>query len=229
MNWDAAIEINRTALLRLLTGMFAVVGMEAGGSVSVIPLRARLLVLRILRPAESALRRIVLLRARAMADEVYVPRPAREKTAKRGKGTGSKSVAFPLFDPRKKQRGKGRRRPNGPGPRISFFDGTDSRYQPEPEAPKPGLDDDVCAARLCRRLNAMFKALNDLDAQAKRLKRQEARRKMTPRLKLQGVVRINTPPGHRERGRSADERDVDEILSECQTLARRWIRENDTS
>jgi len=72
-------------------------------------------------------------------------------------------------------------------------------------------------------------ALGDLAKQAKRLKRAEARRKTVRRLALQGVLRIHLPPGHREKGRSADERAVDEILRECQILARRWIAVHDTS
>lgn len=232
MDWDAAIDRQHAALLRLLTTMFSLVGMEVGGSVEVVPLRMRLLVMRILRPAESAWRRLVFLRARALPDEVYVPGPSRDKSAKRDKRSksgASKSMSVPLFDPRKKSGQTRRKRPSGPGPRIFFLDGTDPPYTPEPETAKAGPDDLVSAATLCQRLNALAKALGDLDAQARRLKRLEARRKLMPRLRLQGVVRINTPPGHREKGRSADERIVDDILSECQTLARRWIKANDTS
>ena len=228
MNWDAAIEINRSALLRLLTVMFAAVGCEVSGSVDVVKQRTRLMVLRLLGPAESALRRIILLRARAMADAEYTPGPKQGKRSTR-KGSRSKSVAFPLFDPRKKQRRKGRKHPKGPGPRISFFDGTDPPFSREPETPKPGLDDAVSAESLCQRLNAFARALGDLDKQAKRLKRAEARRRLSKRLSGQGVLRINTAPGHRKKGRSDDEVEVDAILKECQTLARRWIEKRDTS
>ena len=220
MDWDAAIDINCKALQRLLTGLFALAGFEAGGSVERLPLRVRLMVLRVLGPAESALRRLVFLRARRLPAAEYVPGPAREKAAKRKKG-GSKSLAFPLFDPRKKHGRKQRKHPKGVGPRIFFFDGSDTPPEPEPAKPLP--DDPVDAGSLCRRLNAFAKALGDLEGQARRLKRLEARRKLLPRLSGQGVLRINTPPGHREKGRSEDERSVDGVLKECQVLARRWI------
>jgi len=63
MNWDAAIEIHRTTLQRLLAVMFAALSIEVGGAVEVVTERVRLTVLRILGPAESAVRRLVLLRA----------------------------------------------------------------------------------------------------------------------------------------------------------------------
>ena len=229
MHWDAIIDRQHGALLRLITVMFSVLSIEAGGSVDVVPLHVRLMVMRILRPAESALRRLVFMRARDLPDEEYVCGPAREKSKKRGKRGASHSRSVPLFDPRKKPGQKRRRRPSGPGPRIFFLDDTDPPYTPEPEAEKPQADDLVSAAALCQRLNALAKALGDLDGQARRLKRLQARRKLVPKLRLQGVLRINTPPGHREKGRSENERAVDEILRECQIVARRWIKANDTS
>jgi hypothetical protein len=226
LDWDAAIDLNRAALIRLLTVMVAALGMKVGGSVERVPLRVRLMVMRLLRPAESALRRLVFLRARDMPDAEYVPGPKRDKAAKRSK-TRSRSVSLPLFDPRKKHGQRRRKRAPGPGPRISFFDGTDRRFAPKPQAPKPLPDDLVDAETLCRRLNALAKVLNDLEGAARRLKRLQARRKLSPRLSGQGVLRINTAPGHRKRGRSVEERSIDAVLTECQTLARRWI--TDTS
>lgn len=90
-------------------------------------------------------------------------------------------------------------------------------------------DDLVDAGILCQRLNAVMDALNNLDKQAKRLKRAEARRKLSPRLAGQGVMRINLPPSHRENGSTPDEIDMDEILRSLQFFAREWIAAQDTS
>lgn len=230
MDIDAAIDMHRASLLRLLAGMFAAVGIEEGGSVEVVQRHIRLMILRLLGAAESATRRLIFLKARHLPDADYQRGQGRSKGkgAARGKG-GSKSLAFPLFDKRKRQQTAQRRYAKGPGPRISFFDDSDRRYpRPEPE-PEPSYDDEVSAERLCRRLNALAQALGNLDKQAQRLKRAEARRKTLKRLAGQGVVRINTPPGHRMKGRSTAERDVDDVLNECQTLVRRWIAAPDTS
>ena len=226
MNWDAAIDRQRTALQRLLTVMFGVVGVQAGGAVEVVPRHVRLLVLRMLGPAESALRRLVFLWARNMPDQEYVRGPARDKSKKKNK-TRSKSKAFPLFDRQKYARPARRKQPKGAPPRIFFFDGFDT----PPEPPKPPVmpDDPVDANGLCRRLNAFLAALGDLEKQAKRLKRAEARRRLAPRFWGEEAVRRGAPPGHRKKGRTADERAVDKILSECQDLALWWMAKRDTS
>ena len=228
MDIDAAIEMHRTALLRLLTVMFTVVGIEEGGSVGVVRERVRLMVLRVLGAADSATRRLIFLKARSMPDVEHTPRPAPDKAIPRGKGS-KKSRPFPLFDPRKKRGKRGKKHAPGPGPRILFFDERDARYPAEPEKTPVSPDDLVSAESLCQRLNAVFGALGNLEKQAKRLKRAQARRKRSKRLSLRGVLRIHTPPGHREKGRSENEREVDLILAECQTLARRWIAAQDTS
>lgn len=225
MNWDAAIEIHRTALLRLLAGMYAALGIEAGGSVETVRSDLRLMVLRILGPAESAVRRLIFLKARDLPEAEYVRGPARDKAAKRAK-TRSRSKAFPLFDKQNYARPARRKHPKGDGPRVYFFDGFDTPPTPETQILP---DDPVNAESLCRRLNALFAALNDLDKQAQRLKRAEARRKLSPRFWGEGVVREGPPPGHRAKGRSAPEITADAILSKCQDLALWWTAEQDTS
>jgi hypothetical protein len=228
MNIDAAIETHRVALLRLLTTMFSLAGIEPGGSVDSIQQGLRLMILRVLGPAESAVRRLVFLKARDLPDEEYQRKDAPKNKAARRKGA-ARSTALSLFDPRKKPKKHGRKHPAGPGPRIFFFDERDAPFCNHPDT-KPVLPEDMVKAdTLCQRLNALFRVLNDLDKQAKRLKRAQARRKLIPGLKLQGVLRIHTPPGHREKGRSENERAVDEILYECQIAARRWIAKNDSS
>lgn len=228
MDFDAIIEINRIALLRVMAVMFDAVGIEEGGSVGVVKQRIRLLVLRMLGPAEAAVRRLIFLKARDLPTPEHVSRPAPDKTIPRGDGR-SKRRAFPLFDKRKRQGGGRKERPSGPGPRIFFLDGSDPDYTPEPEKAPVQPDDLVDANSMCQRLNAALDALRDLDKQAKRLKRAEARRKLSPRLAGQGVLRGHLPPCHRMKGRSPGEIAVDEILESLQYFARQWIAIQDSS
>ena len=220
MDWDAAIEINRTALLRLLQVMLSVLEIEAGSSVPFVKRHARLAVLRLLRPAESALRRLILLKARLMRDALNDPLSDK---------AGPKPAAFPLFDQRKRHTEAPQKAAGGPGPRLFFFDGSDQPYTTAQDKPAPSPDDMVSAERLCKRLKLLLNALNDLEGQARRLKRAEARRARSERLKLQGPLRIHLPPGHRERGKTEDERTVDAVLRTCHQLARMWLARPDTS
>lgn len=131
MNIDTIIDLNRTSLLRLLAGMFAVVGIDEGGSVGVVQRSVRLLVLRLLGPAEAAVRRLVFLKARDMPIPEHVRGPKPDKPIPRGKGR-AKRRAFPLFDKRKPRRNGRKKRPRGPGPRIRFFDERDRADPPVP-------------------------------------------------------------------------------------------------
>jgi len=119
MNFDLAIDIQRSALQRLLTVMFAALGIGEGEAVAVTRERVRLMVLRVLGPAESAVRRLIFLKARDMATPNYVRGPSLSGAIPRGKGV-VKPLPFPLFDPRKKF-GKGRASDLSVLGRASFF------------------------------------------------------------------------------------------------------------
>jgi hypothetical protein len=78
-------------------------------------------VLRVLRPAESALRRLIVIAAQGLEVKIAPSRPKPTGAIKR-KG-GKRQPSFPLFDPRKRF-GARRRRKTGPRavPRIHYFD-----------------------------------------------------------------------------------------------------------
>jgi hypothetical protein len=75
MDWDAAIEWNRAALLRVLAGLLAMAGLAAGGP-GTLPRHLHRAVLRRLRPAEAATRRLVIAAARGL---VVALAPARRR------------------------------------------------------------------------------------------------------------------------------------------------------
>lgn len=55
MDWTAAIEKQRTALLRIVLSLFHAMGIEPGGSANTVPWHVRLFVPRVMRTAEAAL------------------------------------------------------------------------------------------------------------------------------------------------------------------------------
>ena len=60
MDWARAIERNQTALTRIVAALMAMVEMSAFGAMR-LPQTAYFAVLRILRPAESAVRRLIFI------------------------------------------------------------------------------------------------------------------------------------------------------------------------
>jgi hypothetical protein len=178
-------------------------------------------VLRVLRPAESALRRLIVIAARGVVVK-FAPSHPMPKGQMIGKGGGSRLPSFQLFDTRKdfpelrQHRVKYAKHP----PRILFF-GDDSRVDslwPAPQlvaAPVSPSDGLVNAERLTRRLQALKLALEDLPRQARRMARWRMRRENMPSPKFKSPLRPGPPPGHRKR----QIHPIDEILANCHWLA----------
>jgi hypothetical protein len=220
MDGSTAIEFQRVALLRVLEALFASVGLVPGaGSVARLPRALRLMISRVLIPAESATRRLALY----LSVRLTMPESV-ERVRKRGKpaknkpaATAERAPVFTLFDrwkyfeelsdPRKRVR-------RGPGPRIWLFDGLDHlRNPPVPEKVERDPDD---AVRLTRRMQALHRALSDMTPQAMRLKRTMAKReKAPPGPGRYGPIRPGAPPGSR-RDRTLE---VDQLLWVCHWMA----------
>jgi hypothetical protein len=226
MNWELAIERNREALERIVMALFALVGLGEGETVATLPRHLHSLVLRILRPAESAVRRLIVSAARGI---VVGPRkmsrvsPGRDpKTCSARPDTAGTPPILPLLDPLKKfSFDKPRRRARG-FPRICIIGLTD----PAPVPPLPSPDDPVGAERIFRRLRALRCALDDLPGQACRLARWRARSLAVTddRPRRMSVLRPGYPPGRRKRSRY----EVDDVLRECHSLARYALSLPDT-
>ena len=223
MDWDLAIKRNSEALKGIVEVLFALLGLVEEATVARIPHAVHRAVLRVLHPAESALRRLIVIVARDLVVKLVPSRPM-PKGAIVSKG-GPSRPSFKLFDTRKtfaELRQPGRRPARNP-PRIHFF-GPDPRvaalWWARPRAvvaePTPPPDGLVSAEPLTRRLQALKAALNDLPRQAKRLARWRLRRDNSPSLKFKSPLRPGRPPGHRKR----PTHEVDEVLAECHWLAR---------
>ncbi len=224
MDWDLAIKRNSEALAGIVETLFAMLGLVGDTTVSRLPWPTYRAVLRVLRPAESALRRLIVVAARGL---VVKPGSSRRNPAgvkRTRKGGYMRSASFQLFDPRTRIMLPRLRTPRRPGPRIHMFnaDGELVTIWPPPRpaaspAPAPAKSDDglVNGARLIRRLEALEAALADLPRQARRLARWRMRQETSPNPSFKSPLRPGSPPGYRRRA----VHQVDDLLSECQWLA----------
>jgi hypothetical protein len=171
------------------------------GSVYTLPRHLRLAILRLLRPAESAARRLIIAAARGLT--VTLP-PARSFKAKpvspepmlrrfgiavtlspasilsrsrardtsEARGGGNRTaIAFPLLDPLKRPFRAARRTVPAHAAPRILFPGV---AVPHPLPPPPSRDDPVDATRLNLRLAALAAALDDIEGQAERFARRQA-------------------------------------------------------
>jgi hypothetical protein len=251
MDWNAAIEKHCAALKCIVAELVAMVGLGHSAIVSrqsesanaadslsdcllptadcrvLLPRHLHRAVLRLLRPAESAARRLVIALARGLAPTVRPRKPSPPRKAKAssllvrdGVGTGivlrpgapipahlahlvpskaaPRPLSFPLLDPLPRWRGRRRWQPAAGTPRISMAGVTERLAIPVWRPPLP--DDPLDAGRLGRRLAALSSALDDLPGQAKRFARWKARRDRAlgvGRIHRVTPLRGGRPPGGR--------------------------------
>ena len=226
MDWDLAIKRNSEALKGIIAVLFSLLGLDGSEAAARIPRSLHSAVLGVLRPAESAVRRLIVITARNVVVTLASARPlpaGKVIPKSTGKGGGSMPPAFPLFDPRKSFKfARGPRRKAMPRIRFIEYDPRVVALWPKPRPvvePPPPPDGRVSATRLHRRLQAVKSALEDLPRQAKRLVRLQRRRETTPDLpldrKFKSPLRPGRPPGYRKK----PVHEVDEILAECHVLA----------
>jgi hypothetical protein len=219
MDWARAIERNSEALKAIVETLFAMLGLDGTDVVARIPQSLHRAVLRLLRPAESAVRRLVVIAARGLVVKLAPSRPMQARPI--GKG-GHSRPSFQLFDPRKNFEALRQHRQTIArfAPRIHFFP-YDPRVaalwpaRPPAADPAPPPDGLVNAVRLTRRLQALKVALDDLPRQARRLARWRVRRENAQSPKFKSPLRPGHPPGYRRK----PVHEVDEVLIECHGLA----------
>lgn len=222
MHLPYAIERHRQPLLGIVATLYAMIGLAEGGMVERLSWPLYRAVLALLRPAESAVRRLIVAAAHGLVLKQRASRPAPAKPVTRGKRHRRRS--FALFDPRMPQVDRNRRFiPTGPKvePRIHFFgvDPLSPLYRRSAQAtpePKPPRDDTVNSGPLCRRLAAILDALKDPFRQARRYARWRAKAAAERRLQPDTVLRRGPPPGLRKNS----SHEVHAILKECDWLAR---------
>ena len=220
MDYRPSIDLNKTALVRIVAGLFALLGLAEGVVLGRIPIALHRNLRRVLRPAESSVRRLIVVMAmfvKVKAGPMRPPRPMPTGIVRTGQG--KPRITFQLFDPRPRFFRK-RRQPKttGRGPSITFFEPDGYRrisFAPPPKPPSDGLEN---STNIVRRLHALKAALDNLPHQAKRLARVLDQRQNSPdwKVKLKTPRRPGRPPGHRQKPRL----EIDHALRECEWLAR---------
>ncbi len=206
-----------------------------------LPRYLHLMVMRLLRPAEAATRRLVVLVA-AYLTPPQAAAPRREKPLRwrrmheplqpPGPDTTVRLPGFRLFDPKRRVPGPRRPRRNSI-PRISVPGWMEPAPLPKPRSAFDELD----ATRLAARLSALAAALDDLPRHARRLARWRAslprpgeahpaprpgRGARYPRF---SPLRTGRPPGSRRRKRQ----EPHELLTDIHARAHYALNYADTS
>jgi hypothetical protein len=220
-SWDAIIARNTGLLKPIIAALFVL--LEGAARLSPGVYRR---VLRVLRPAESAVRRLIVIAAVNVVAKPLVVRPKPAGPIISSKG-GTSHCSFKLFDPRKRfamfqqiqKRKVAKVAPrfylSSYDPRVAAIFAARQRAAPPPPPPQPVSDGLVDAARITRRLRALTSALDDLPRQAKRLARWRLRRLGASHLRTMDVMRYGKAPGYRKKKRH----EIDGILDDCHAFA----------
>ncbi|MFN0193636.1 MAG: hypothetical protein ACKVP5_16965 [Aestuariivirga sp.] len=218
MDWPGAVERNRDALLRIVISLFVMLGLAETSTSERIPRALHRAILRILRPAEAAVRRLIAAAAVGVVLKPRASRPMPKGKKIEKKGTGK--TRRPLF------RLEDIRPPMVPGRTpvkyrktlgIHFYP-YDTLIRPTtPVKPAPPQDGKVDGARLQRRLQAIRNALDNLPREVQRLLRWKVKREKTyeTRLIYTNPIRPGPPPYVHEKPRH----EVEDVLRECHWLA----------
>lgn len=228
MDWEPAIRRNRDALLAVVASLRAMAA-QAGGNA--LPRLVVLAILRILRPAELAARRLIVIVAAALKQRnrsALKPGRPLPDFSRLHAGTSDRPPVFPLFDQPWSLTAHRKRRGSGGVPRL-WMPGMDTPSGLHPATACPQARPEAGAAPLRRRIAALQHALETLPMQARRLQRLMRQRDRAVEKKAKagrlpgtaanplplGPLRPGRPPGHRERARN----EADHILKACQSLA----------
>jgi len=223
LDWNAAVEKHREALKRVLATLVAMAGfpvLHACGGAT-LPRRLHRALLALLRPAEAAARRLVIVAARGLVVELTMG--GRKPVGIPNGGGGTRATpprpGFRLFDPLPRW---ARRTPQAAVPRISV-PGFNAPF-PIMERRAPSPHDPIGAAPLARRLQTLGSVLDDLPRHARRFARWQAAKaeKNDPRpgrFRRIWPLRPGRPPGHRSRRRRRSAHEVHAVLDDLHGLA----------
>ena len=196
------VEMNREALKRIVAGLVAMASLAGGAST--LPRHLYRAILRLLRPAESAARRLIIAAARGIVVALPPPRPRKTRpkpnliaTERFLRRLGIAVMLSHEDDARlaAEKRVAALRAARPRGLSLPLLDPLKRpfrpyrRYTPAHAAPRilsldgpfiplpppPSPDDPVSAARLTLRLEVLGRALDDLPGQAQRFARWKAR------------------------------------------------------
>jgi hypothetical protein len=232
-DYDQAIWKQGWRLFQVVLGLFAMAGLTSDVlTVETLSRRNYRAILRLLRPAESALRRLIVIVAHQLLTSQGIVTAFKPGKAPLAGAFGrldaalaqitTRMAAFQLIDPLKQYAFNDNRVPFAPHnfnvPRICIPGVTERYMAPEYHAPR--WDDPISARAICTRLTALRNALESLPKQAKRLARWQARRAFqraaAPLKPIRTRVLLHNPPGQRKDRLE----EVDDIFHDCRYFAR---------
>ena len=201
MDWQQAITRNRDALLAIVAALMVMVGLRAGGTLTTLPRFLYARALLIVRQAESAMRRLIVIAAHALALRGVTRRKARASStdfAALPALPTNRSPTFNLIDPLKTF--------GGDVPDYDGFGAADFCAPPVP------------ASSLALRIAALKHALDTIPHQATRLLRWYAQRDLA--LARNQPHRLSPMrPGLAPAARRRKKLEVEKVLLECHLLA----------
>ena len=224
MDYTLAIRRNRDQLRTIVLTLFALARMRVGGSLFFLPRSTFAMIMLVLRPAESCVRRLIVIAAHGLKQSASSKQPGGwpdlpprgGEIREAGRGGPEKRKAFRLFDP------------------LKHFDPEaiwdaqpvwESGFDLPHYSKTLALDDNpLNATHLGQRLNALIRALDNLPAQARRLVRHYARRDAALKARKptrMSPMRPGLPPGWREQ----KIHEIDDVLRECHGLAHDRLNE----
>lgn len=224
MDWDVIIDRNRQALKTIVAALFALGGLAEGAVVRMMPRPVHRALLMVLRPAESALRRLIVIAARGLVLKPRAPRPMDFGLRPVSAGKDERIPAFCLFDPLKAFHVDDF--DANSLLRHGFVSGSVNNMQMSIAEDKL-----VDGQSLCHRLNALRHALDNVPGQARRLARFQARRDEKLRRKgpfrpvRMSPMRPGLAPGYRQRMVHP----VDAVLRDCHYFAIEALNQPDSS
>jgi hypothetical protein len=229
MDWARAIERNSEALFRVVASLVAMVRVRGGGVAAFLPRDIYAAALILLRPAESAVRRLIIMAARGLVVKLKLSAARAFPAGLASNRDADRVPAFCLIDPLKRfapddfEWGKSKAQVI---PRISVPGLFDPVFPPQPAF---DTDDLVAATALGRRVQALRFALDHLPQQARRLARWKAKRDLARQSGLKTGRLSPFRPGYAPGYHRHKPQEVDDILSECHHFAREAWDAPDTS
>jgi hypothetical protein len=230
MDWNRVIERNSERLFVVIASLVAMVRVHGGGMAAFLPRHVYSAALILLKPAESAVRRLIIIAARGLAVKLRLGAARPFPAGLALKKDAARVPAFCLIDPLKRfapedfEWGEAKEQVI---PRISVPGLFDPVFPPQPVL---DTDDMVAASALGRRVQALRFALDNLPRQAKRLARWKARREVERQAEKPKPGRLSPfRPGFAPGYHRSKPQEVDEILSECHHFAREAWDAPDTS
>ncbi len=206
MDWALAVEQNRGRLLAIVIALLVSLGLGQGGVLLVLPRFLYRRALRIIIPAESALRRLIMMAAYALELRGVKCRKVRTTStnfALLNTLVAGQSHGFNLLDPRK----------------IFGLEAPDyTDFDPCIDDEAPVERELISAVSLARRLLALKMVLETLPKYAKRLARWYEQRDAAYAQNLphySSPARPGPPIGYRKHKRN----DIEEVLLDCHSLA----------